>query len=69
MASLNKHNIWTLIPCSLVPTGHKIIGSHPYFLRKCNEKGGVIRNKVRVVAKGYSQVEGVNYTDMYAPVA
>ena len=29
----------------------------------------VIRNKVRLVAKGYTQVEGLDFGETYAPVA
>jgi hypothetical protein len=29
----------------------------------------VIRNKVRLMAKGYSQVEGLDFDKTYAPVA
>ena len=68
MASLRKHDVWTLLPCTSVPAGRKIVGSRPYFLRQRNEKGEVIRNKVRVVTKGYSQVEGIDYTDTYTPI-
>jgi len=39
MASLKKHNVWTLVPCLSIPASRKIVGSQPYFLRKHNEKG------------------------------
>ena len=34
-----------------------------------NENGVVIRNKVRLVAQGYSQEEGINFEETYAPMA
>jgi hypothetical protein len=69
MASLKSHNVWTLIPRSNVPAGWKIVGSRPHFHTKRDEKGEITQHKVCVVAKGYSQVQGVDYTDTYAPVA
>ena len=38
------------------------------FRNKLNEQGEVIRNKARLVAQGYSQQEGINYTKTFAPV-
>ena len=38
------------------------------FRIKFNEQGEVIRNKVRLVVQGYSQQEGIDYTETFAPV-
>ncbi|HEV7737049.1 MAG TPA: reverse transcriptase domain-containing protein, partial [Chlamydiales bacterium] len=59
MDSLKKHDVWTLIPRSQVPKGRKIIKSRPCFVRKKDENDKVIRHKVRVVAKGFTQVPGL----------
>ena len=34
-----------------------------------NEQGEVVRNKARIVCKGYSQQEGIYYEETYAPVS
>jgi len=56
--------------CNLVPKPqHKnIIGTKWVFINKLNEKGEVVRNKVRLAAQGYSQQEGIDYTETFAPV-
>ena len=36
---------------------------------KINKQGEVVRNKARLVCKGYSKQEGIDYDDTYAPVA
>ncbi|KAK2427482.1 putative mitochondrial protein [Trifolium repens] len=57
--------------CDLVPKPkHKnIIGTKWVYRNKLNEQGEVTRNKARLVAQGYSQQEGIDFTETYAPVA
>jgi hypothetical protein len=39
------------------------------FKNKQDENGLIIRNKARLVAQGFAQIEGMNYEDTFAPVA
>jgi hypothetical protein len=39
------------------------------FHNKQDEHGVVTRNKAQLVAKGYSQVEGLDFDETFAPVA
>ena len=36
---------------------------------KMNEDGKIIRNKARLVCKGYSQIEGIDFEETFAQVA
>jgi len=61
-----RNDVWDLIP---KPQQKNIIGTKWVFKNKLNEQGEVIRNKARLVAQGYSQQEGIDYTETFAPVA
>nr|GEV16822.1 alpha/beta hydrolases superfamily protein [Tanacetum cinerariifolium] len=51
------------------PRNMKIIGTKWVFRNKLNENGIVSRNKIRLVAQGYNQQEGIGYDKTYALVA
>src|SRR3954468_15376994 len=51
------------------PMKHNIIGTKWIFHNKQDEDGIVVRNKARLVAQGYTQIEGINFGETYAPVA
>jgi len=38
------------------------------FQNKLDDSDIIVRNKTRLVAKGYNQEEGINYDETYAPV-
>jgi len=61
-----RNDVWDLVP---KPQKKKIIGKKWLFRNKLNEQGEVVRNKARLVAQGYSQQEGIDYTETFAPVA
>ncbi|GJX15466.1 retrovirus-related pol polyprotein from transposon TNT 1-94 [Tanacetum coccineum] len=44
------------------------IGTKRVFRNKKDERGIMIRNKARLVAQGYTQEEGINYDEVFAPV-
>ena len=52
-----------------MPKGAKKIGVKWVFKTKLNEKGEVDKCKVRLVAKGYAQRQGIDYNEVFAPVA
>nr|GEZ71241.1 hypothetical protein [Tanacetum cinerariifolium] len=61
-----RSKVWRLVPR---PEGKTIIKTKWIFKNKKDESSLVIRNKARLVAVGYSQQEGVNYDETFAPVA
>ena len=66
MASLHKNDAWDLVE---LPAGRKLIGSKWVFKKKMNVEGKVEKYKARLVAKGYSQVPGIDFGDIFSPVA
>jgi hypothetical protein len=58
--------VWVL--CDL-PDGKRLISTKWVFRVKRDERGNVIKNKARLVAQGYIQEEGVDYDEVFAPVA
>lgn len=64
--SIEKNQTWELMA---LPKGVKPIGVKWVFKTKLNEEGNVEKHKARLVAKGYAQNYGIDYTEVFAPVA
>ena len=53
---IEKNQTWELVPR---PKERNAIGTQWIFKKKLNENGDIIKNKSRLVCKGYSQVGGI----------
>jgi len=67
LTSFTQNEVWSLVE---KPSGqdHNIIGTKWIFKNKQDGHGTTIRNKARLVAQGYSQVEGLDFDETFAPV-
>ncbi|GKB00819.1 retrovirus-related pol polyprotein from transposon TNT 1-94, partial [Tanacetum coccineum] len=59
-------DVWELVEC---PIGRNIIKVKWIWKNKTDAENTVIRNKSRLVAKGYGQEEGIDFEESFAPVA
>ena len=61
------NNVWELVkrpdPCK-----HNIIGTKWIYRNKQDKNVLVVRNKARLVAQGYTQVEGIDFDEPFAPI-
>ncbi|GJW16413.1 retrovirus-related pol polyprotein from transposon TNT 1-94 [Tanacetum coccineum] len=58
--------VWELVPR---PEEKNIIALKWLWKNKCDAENIVVRNKTRLVAKGYRQEEGIDFEESFAPVA
>ena len=61
-----KLQVWTLVP---LPPRKKSIDCRWVYRNKTDSNGVIVRNKSRLVVKGFKQIEGIDYEEIYAPVA
>ena len=66
LVEFERHKVWTLVPR---PKDKSIIGTRWVYRNKMDEDGVVTRNKARLVAQGFTQLEGLDYDETFAPVA
>nr|GFB79911.1 ribonuclease H-like domain, reverse transcriptase, RNA-dependent DNA polymerase [Tanacetum cinerariifolium] len=64
--SINRNNTWRL---TSLPPSHKAIGLKWVFKTKKDADGKIIKHKARLVAKGYIQEHGIDFEEVFAPVA
>ena len=66
MQSIIDNKTWEL---AQLPGGHTVIGLKWVYRVKRDPDGKIIKYKARLVAKGYVQREGVDFEEVFAPVA
>ena len=66
MTSMLQNKVWSLVD---LPNGCRPIGCKWVFKTKRNAKRQVKRYKERLVAKGYSQRQGINFKETFSPVS
>lgn len=64
--SIIKNDVWDIVPR---PKGKSVVSSKWLFKIKHAADGSVEKYKARFVARGFSQKEGIDYEETFAPVA
>jgi hypothetical protein len=63
--NFKRNEVWSLVP----RPKQNVVGTKWVFRNKQDEHGVVTINKVRLVAKGYAQVAGLDFEETFAPLA
>jgi hypothetical protein len=66
LSSMNSNGVWDLVEIS---DGAKKVRCKWVYKTKYDSKGKVERFKVRLVAKGFTQREGIDYTEIFSSVS
>nr|CAE04466.3 OSJNBa0029L02.7 [Oryza sativa Japonica Group] len=66
LRSIEENQTWSLAD---LPAGHKAIGLKWVYKLKKDPTGAVVKHKARLVAKGYVQQQGIDFEEVFAPVA
>jgi hypothetical protein len=64
-SALSQTNTWTLVPR---PPGTNIVGSKWIFKTKHRLNGSIEKHKARLVARGFTQRQGIDYDDTFSLV-
>jgi hypothetical protein len=62
--NFKRNEVWELVP----RPKQNVIGTKWVFRNKQDEFGVVTQNKARLVGKGYTQIEGLDFGETNAPV-
>ena len=63
--ALLQNGTWTLVPA---PKDHNIVGCRWLFHIKRNVDGSISRYKAHLMAKGFTQTPGTDFSETFAPV-
>lgn len=66
LRTLEKCNVWKLVDR---PSGTNVVSNKWVLKIKRKPDGTIKRYRARLVARGFSQIEGIDYHDTFAPVA
>ena len=66
LESLKKNGTFE---CTALPENRKAIGCKWVYKTKLNADGSVSRHKARLVARGFTQIPGIDYDETFSPVA
>jgi hypothetical protein len=64
LKAFDEFDVWDLVPC---PAAANVVGVRWVYDVKMDENGNVARYKARLVAQGFSQKEGIDFSETFAP--
>ena len=64
--SMNTNDVWDL---EIIPKGAKTVGCKWVYKTKLDSQGNIERYKVRLVAKGFTQREWIDYNKTFSSVS